>query len=90
MGIVEGVLPGVCPGCQKIMFTRDWNCISIGSERSEGNNYSISKGIFGGLLGMGTSTGFSHSKGSLKSTRIDLYQCPNCGKTVQRKISTFW
>lgn len=90
MGVVKGVLPGICPGCRAIMFERDWNCISTGSEQSAGNNYSMSKGIIGGLFGLGTATGFSHSKGSLKSERIELYQCPHCGKTVQREVSTFW
>ncbi len=90
MGIVKETLPGICPSCKKIMFESDWNCISTGSEQSAGTNYSISKGIMGGLFGLGTVAGFSHSKGSLKSERIELYQCPKCGKTVQRKVSTFW
>ena len=90
MGVVEGVLPGRCPSCDKFMFSNDWNCISIGSEQSVETKYSISKGIVGGLFGMGTATGFSHSKGSPKSKRIDLYQCRHCGKTVQRTVDTFW
>ena len=90
MGIVKDILPGRCPGCQKMLSENDWNCISIGSENSAGRNYSISKGIVGGLFGFGPAAGFSHSKGDLKSTRIDLYQCPHCRKTVERKVSTFW
>lgn len=95
MGIVTESLPLKCPGCGELMATptsidASWNCISIGNEVPAGTNYSVSRGVLGGLLGFGTSMGFSHRTGDLKSTRIDLYQCCYCGKTVQRKSNIYW
>ena len=68
----------------------EWNLISVGNERSVGQNYSMSKGLIGGLFGLGTASGFSHSKGSSKGEYTEIYQCPHCGKTVPIKVSTFW
>ncbi len=92
MSEVKSAMPGICPGCNSVNFTEDWIFCSEGHEHESGSKYSISKGIAGGLLfgQVGTLAGFSHSKGSLKSTRTDIYKCKHCGYTHLRKVQTFW
>ena len=90
MGVVEGILPNTCPHCGKMTFQKGWKCIQIGNEVQKGSSYNMGKGIVGGLLGFGAGFGFAHSKGSLKSERIDLYECPFCKQTVRISTKTFW
>lgn len=82
--------PVVCPYCDKIMDKYDWKKISEGYEQSTGSNYSMSKGIVGGLLGLGTHMGFAHSKGDSKGKRLDNYQCRHCKAMIQIEVHTFW
>ena len=99
MSIVAGVLPYKCPACGDYKGRGDirsdippsgWTRIAYGNEISVSENrYSVKRGIIGGLFG-NPAAGWSHSKGSAKSKRIDTYRCDKCGATVPREISTFW
>ncbi|MBQ7265612.1 MAG: hypothetical protein IJS61_05885 [Firmicutes bacterium] len=93
MSEVRGNLYGKCPGCGNFNRDEDYVLVSYGtSVDASSNNYSIGKGIIGGLLfgPVGTVAGFSHSSGSLKSKRMDTYKCKHCGELKHVQVSTFY